>query len=256
MMSAAAPCRAVVAPARLVLIHATLQLFLVLTNHGTGARLVTRAVGTDVPARRSAHGGGGANFSCPSGHYCGSCPDGSANFDTIHLMLGDRTPGLKQFHASVRAAVAMFQRFPGIRSNDVADTHMTVQYLCCLNSTQLGTVRRILRQHPFPKLAVRFGHVICRTASFIVQADPVTQHTLGQWVAAVEGAILAAGVPVPIRRAQQAPFHSTLCTFGASYSNSSAVAMAAVNDRFGSAGFNTAPIAIDGAVLLPDGSSA
>ena len=64
-------------------------------------------------------------------------------------------------------------------------------------------------------------------------ADNATQRTLGAWVTSVENAIEAAGVPVPIRRAQQAPFHSTLCTFSSEYSNSSAIAMAAVNERFG-----------------------
>ena len=56
------------------------------------------------------------------------------------------------------------------------------------------------------------------------------------------------------RRAQQAPFHATLATFSSEYDNSSAVAMAAVNGRFGNgtAGFNSLPIDIHSAVFLPD----
>lgn len=232
-----------------------LQLILLVVKHGNASNSASRHILDVVQATnrlQKSSGGNQNNFSCPSGNYCGSCSNGSANYDTIHLMLGSGSPGLRQFHASMREAVAMFQQFPGIRSTDVAYPHMTVQYLCCLNITQLATVRRVIERHPFPKLAVRFERVICRTASFIVEADAVTQQALGRWVLDVEDAILAAGVPVPIRRAQQAPFHSTLCTFGASYSNSSEIAMAAVNARFGSTGFNSAPIAVDGALLLPD----
>ena len=100
-------------------------------------------------------------FSCPSGGYCGSCPTGYANWDSIHPMLFNTSPGLKQFHSSVVEAVAMFKQYPGIRTDDVADTHMSVQYLCCLNSTQMATVRHVVAAHSFPKLAVRFGEVIC-----------------------------------------------------------------------------------------------
>ena len=192
-------------------------------------------------------------FSCPSGGYCGSCPAGYANWDTIHPMLFNTSPGLKQFHSSVAEAVAMFKQYPGIRTDDVADTHMSVQYLCCLNSTQMATVRHVVAAHPFPKLAVRFGEVICRTVSFIATVDDATQRTLGTWVDAVEDSIIAAGVPVHTRRAQQAPFHATLATYGSAYDNSTAVAMAAVNARWGNGtnGFNAEPIAIDNALFLP-----
>ena len=160
-------------------------------------------------------------FSCPSGGYCGSCPSGSGNWDSIHPMLLNSSPGLKQFHASVAAAVAMFRHFPGaqrgrpptrcwiwvsglrllraagIRTDDAKDTHMTVQYLCCLNATQMATVRRVVAAHPFPRLAVHFGEVICRTASFIATVDAETQRTLGAWVDRVEDAIIAAGPTQP-----------------------------------------------------------
>lgn len=67
--------------------------------------------------------------------------------------------------------------------------------------------------------------------------------------------MMAAAIPVLIRRRDQAPFHVTLATFGGSYP--AATAMAAVNRRFGdnaTAGraFNTDPIAVDGAAFLPD----
>ena len=129
---------------------------------------------------------------------------------------------------------------------------MTVQYLCCLNATQLKAARSVLAARTFPHLSVRFTRIICRTASFIVLADNETQSTLGSWVESVEDAMIAAGVPVAIRRWQQAPFHSTLCTFGSDYANSSAHAMAEVNSHFEArGGFNSKPIQIDGAVLFP-----
>ena len=74
---------------------------------------------------------------------------------------------------------------------------MTVQYLCCLNATQMATVRRVVAAHPFPRLAVHFGEVICRTASFIATVDAETQRTLGAWVDRVEDAIIAAGPTQP-----------------------------------------------------------
>ena len=75
------------------------------------------------------------------------------------------------------------------------------------------------------------------------------------WVDGVEDAMMAAAIPVLIRRRDQAPFHVTLATFGGCYP--AATAMAAVNRRFGdnaTAGraFNTDPIAVDGAAFLPD----
>ena len=194
-------------------------------------------------------------FSCPSGGYCGSCPAGSLNWDSIHFMLLNTSPGLKQFHAAINDAVSMFRSFPGINSDDHADTHLTVQYLCCLNATQMATVRKVVAAHIplFPKLAVRFGEVICRTVSFIATVDAATQTRLGAWVNSVEDAIIAAGVPVHTRRAQQAPFHATIATYGAAYDNSSAIAMAAVNAKYGAntSGFNVDPIEIDGAVFFP-----
>jgi uncharacterized surface protein with fasciclin (FAS1) repeats len=176
--------------------------------------------------------GPGPPVACPSGGYCGGCPAGFSNWDSIHLLLGNGSPGLKQLHTSVDEAVAIFRRYPGIRSDDASDTHMSVQYLCCLNSTQMATVRKVVATHPFPKLRALFGDVICRTASFIATVDSDTQQTLGKWVDTIENAMIAAGVPVHTRRSQQAPFHVTLATFGASYENSSAVAMAEVNSLF------------------------
>jgi hypothetical protein len=67
-------------------------------------------------------------FSCPSGGYCSACRAGHANYDTIHLMLGSDSAGLTQFHASAREAIAMFQQYPGIHTDDAADAHTTVQY--------------------------------------------------------------------------------------------------------------------------------
>ena len=90
-------------------------------------------------------------FSCPSGGYCGSCPAGYKNWDSIHLLLADSSPGLKEFHKSVDEAVAMFRKYPGIHTDDAKDTHMSVQYLCarCLTTTDVprchigGTATRL-----------------------------------------------------------------------------------------------------------------
>ena len=167
-----------------------------------------------------------APVACPSGGYCsGGCQAGYSNWDSIHLLLGNGSPGLKQLHSSVNEAVSVFRRFPGIRTDDASYTHMSVQYLCCLNATQIETVRRVVKRHPFPALHARYGDVVCRTASFIATVDAETQRTLGGWVSTVEDAIVAAGVQVAIRRAQQAPFHVTLATFGPSYDNSRSLSL-------------------------------
>ena len=84
----------------------------------------------------------------------------------------------------------MFRHYPGIRSDDASDTHMSVQYLCCLNSTQMATVRKVVAALPFPKLRARFGDVICRTASFIATVDADTQQMLGKWVDTIEDAMI------------------------------------------------------------------
>jgi hypothetical protein len=194
---------------------------------------------------------------CPSGNYCGGCPTGQSNWDTIHLMLGDGSPGLQELHASMAEALEMLRAMgPGIRTDDVHDAHMTVQYLCCLTPSQAVTAAEVIARHPFPKLSVRFQAVVCRTASFIIRADNQTQALLGGWVAAVEDSLVASGVPMTKRRATQAPFHATLATFGAEFAGMGAAAMAALNARFAlnasaAHGFNSDPIAIDGAVLLP-----
>lgn len=196
-------------------------------------------------------------FSCDSGNYCPSCPTGNgSNWDSIHLMLGSAHPGLQQLHRSMAEAVSIFRAAgSGIRSDDVSYAHMTVQYVCCIDPAQLLKLEAIVAARPFPKLVVRFERVICRTSSFIATVDNATQTTLAAWVDTVEDAMIAAGIPVLIRRRAQAPFHTTLATFGGSYP--AATAMAAVNRRFGdnaTAGgaLNTDPIAVDGAVFLPD----
>ena len=199
-----------------------------------------------------------APIQCPSGNYCGGCAANASNWDTIHLMLGFDSVGLRQLHQSMAEAVSMFRAAgPGIRSDDVLYAHSTVQYLCCLTLEQLGIAAAVLAAHPLPRTPVRFEQVICETASFIALADNASQVTLGMYVAGVEDALLAAGVPVRKRRATQAPFHTTLATFGAEYAEHAAAALAAVNARFAenaTAGgaFNAAPIEVTGVLLLPD----
>jgi len=166
-------------------------------------------------------------------------------------MVRHNTAGLQQLHGSAALALTTFATFGALRSSDLKDAHMTVQYLCCMSPAQLLKATAVLEARRFPPLRVRFdGGVICDTASFIVLADNATQTALGAWVQGTEEALLAAGVPVSIRRAQQAPFHSTLGTMGWN-ATTTVAAMAAVNKALPS--FNAAPINVSSAALLPSG---
>lgn len=65
-----------------------------------------------------------------------------------------------------------------------------------------------------------FETVICLLSSFITTVDNATQTILGGWVESVEDKMLAAGIPVLVRRREQAPFHATIATIHPDYGNS------------------------------------
>lgn len=65
-------------------------------------------------------------------------------------------------------------------------------------------------------------------SSFITTVDNATQTILGGWVESVEDKMLAAGIPVLVRRREQAPFHATIATIHPDYGNSTCPASNAV----------------------------
>ena len=105
--------------------------------------------------------------------------------------------------------------------------HVSLLYNCCYDDDQIATINRVLSEslHWQPQ-NVTFDRAEWRIDSFpsvqqqlqqpdhysiCVFLDQESNRRMEAWVAQVEAAIVAAGVPVHVPRAVQEPFHTTLC---------------------------------------------
>lgn len=106
--------------------------------------------------------------------------------------------------------------------------HVSFLYNCCYEQQQLETIQRVLDSLEWAPQNVTFDRVEWRIDSMnhagrppdhyslCVFLDEVSNQRMLAWVAAVEDAIEAAGVPIHVPRARQEPFHSTLCVVNGS----------------------------------------
>ena len=107
--------------------------------------------------------------------------------------------------------------------------HVSLTYSCCYSDAQLATIDRVLSNVvAWQPQNVTFDRAECRIDNFppaaqqqqqqqpdhysiCVFLDEPSNRRMEAWVAKVEAAMVAAGVPIHVPRAAQEPFHTTLC---------------------------------------------
>ena len=106
-----------------------------------------------------------------------------------------------------------------------AGLHVSLLYNCCYDDDQIKTISRVLSETlSWQPQNVTFDRAEWRIDSFppaqqqppdhysiCVFLDKESNQRMQAWVAQVEAAIAAAGVPVHVPRSEQEPFHTTLC---------------------------------------------
>ena len=191
------------------------------------------------------------SFGCTRAEYCDACPNATreavAMAGSEASLMGNST-GERQLHASVVDMVAAVSRRWGPVANDVSEgLHLSFQYLCCYNNTELRRISKAMATVRWRPIPVRFSRVVCAASMALALADPSSQAALFGVVSAIEEAMAAAGLPVRGRfRAAQAPFHASLFSahVGAHVDMSEVIALAQSTLPAGG-GLNAEPILID-----------
>ena len=141
----------------------------------------------------------------------------------------------------------MEKRF-GPVTNDVAEgLHLSFQYLCCYNRTELARLESVMAAVRWEPIRVRFTRVICAGSMVLGLADPAAQGALFGIVSAIEEAMAGAGLWARIRvRAEQAPFHASLFNAEPGHThNVSDVIELAQSTIVANGGLNAEPIVVD-----------
>ena len=196
---------------------------------------------------------GAPGSECTSAEYCPAACPGADNATAVpmagslHLLTGNSTGERQLKGAVVRMVDAVTTRF-GPVTDDMSDgLHLSFQYLCCYNLTELARIETAMASVQFRPVQVTFRRVVCAASMVLALADPAAQGALFGIVAAIEEAMAAAGVHIRFRfRAEQAPFHASLFSAKVpskvSMSDVVAVAQATVPEG---GGLNAAPIIVD-----------
>ena len=192
---------------------------------------------------------GADNLNCEAAEYCNAatCPAGAITMaGTLHPLMGNST-GEQQLRASVRLAMKAVQLFGPLRNPSIGGLHLSFQYLCCYNQTELAGISRAIRAVKWEKVPVTFTRIVCAGSEFVALASPAAQGALFGVVSAFEEAMAQAGYPVHRFRAAQFAFHASLFQppYGAQFPNNSYTAMlAAANAALPPGGLNTEPIEV------------
>ena len=192
------------------------------------------------------------SFQCTRAEYCDATCDGTN--DTLIPMAGSLTSlmgnssGERQLHASVVRMVRTVETQFGPVGNDVENgLHLSFQYLCCYNRTELEQIEAAMKTVRWQPIEVRFTRVVCAASMVLGLADPHAQGQLFAVVSAIEEAMEAAGVRVRQRfRAEQAPFHASLFTATPNHTSAStAEVVAAAQSTITGGSLNADPIVVD-----------
>jgi hypothetical protein len=99
--------------------------------------------------------------------------------------------------------------------------HTTLKYFCCHPKSELGSAARAIEQYVrrAPQLRLHFESVSCNQFSgnhthfdFFAVLTANSSAAAEAWVAGLETALVAVGVPVNKPRRNETPFHSTMTT--------------------------------------------
>ena len=103
------------------------------------------------------------------------------------------TSGERQLQRSVRLAMDAVQRFGPLANPSVASLHLSFQYLCCYNHTELAGIARAIRAVKWAPVSATFNRIVCAAGEFVALASPASQGQLFGVVAALEEAMARAG---------------------------------------------------------------
>ena len=192
---------------------------------------------------------------CTSASYCpATCsgvPGNASSYvpmaGTEHRLMGNTT-GERQLHGSVVRMVNAVEKRFGPVTNDMAEgLHLSFQYLCCFNRTELDRIEAVMAAVRWHPVNVRFTRVVCAASMALGLADPAAQGALFGVVSTIEEALAAAGLGPRVRfRAEQAPFHVSLFNAEpAGTPNISDVIALAQSTIAASGGLNAEPIVVD-----------
>lgn len=192
---------------------------------------------------------------CTSASYCpATCSGVSGNASdyvpmsgSLHRLTGNTT-GEQQLHGSVvRVVNAVEKRFGPVTNNMAEKLHLSFQYMCCYNRTELARIEAVMAAVRWRPINVRFTRVVCAASMALGLADPAAQGALFAVVSTIEEALATAGLGVRVRfRAEQAPFHVSLFYANVGHTgNISDVIALAQSTIAASGGFNTEPIVVD-----------
>jgi hypothetical protein len=129
--------------------------------------------------------------------------------------------GSRAMQASMRAAGEVLTSYDSsVRPEFGTALHVSFTYSCCYNATARAVIEDVLdRQTAWVPQNVTFDRAAWRIDnagspashySVCVWLDEASNARMERWVATVEAAVEAAGVPIHIPRAAQEPFHTTL----------------------------------------------
>ena len=192
---------------------------------------------------------------CTSAAYCPATCAGTSwagagavpMAGSLRMLTGNST-GERQLKASViRMVDAVSNRFGPVRNDMSGGLHLSFQYLCCFNGTELPRVAAAMATVRWQPIRVSFTRVFCAGSMALALADPAAQGALLGVVSAIEEAMVVAGLGVRIRcRAEQAPFHASLFAVDAGNTTDLAAVIALAQSTIPAGGsLNAEPILIE-----------
>eukprot|EP00039_Didymoeca_costata_P010834 m.146895 g.146895 ORF g.146895 m.146895 type:complete len:220 (-) comp14978_c0_seq7:1311-1970(-) len=193
----------------------------------------------------------GDNLLCEDAVYCNSALCSSNNATnmagTLHPLMGNSS-GEQELLNSAKLAMEAVQQFGPVSNPSIGSLHLSFQYLCCYNDTELQHVSEVIHAVKWQPINVTFSRIVCAAGEFVALASPTSQGDLFGVVSAMEEAMAVAGIAVHRYRAAQFAFHVSLFQppIGAKFPNNTyADMLAAANEALPPGGLNINPIVVD-----------
>jgi len=188
-------------------------------------------------------------LACSTCTYCSTCPNNDTELFEMtgseHMLNGNSSAELQLRHAALNVVSAVEQVYGAVRNNVAGKNglHLSFQYHCCYNSTQIKRIGDALATVQWKPVPVRFKRIVCAASMFVVLADAASQGALFGIVAALEEASAAAGVQVHRYRAEQFAFHASL--FARPAGSAVTAMLDCANGAVPDSGFASEPILVD-----------
>ena len=162
---------------------------------------------------------GGADCAFP-------CAGPDLQCETTTYRLGQiHSSSAAAFVGAMASAGGVLKSFGQAHVEGGLNLHMSLNYFCCYDASELSTIRAVLERVQWPTLNVSFdrpawrlnGHgtgtpTIANTdhMSMIVMLDSASQTRMLAFAESIEARIRSAGIDVHVPRREQEPFHATL----------------------------------------------